>query len=131
MPYCVVANINGDPTSRMAFAWFTNADISTSKVQIVAKANASEADFTSPAFEIMATSQAVNNLNYAVSTNGILIPANLPPGTKRSYMSHKVLATGLTAGTEYSYRVGNDGYWSEIRAFKTAKTTTRSFHSFI
>jgi hypothetical protein len=127
MPYCVVANINGDPTSRMAFAWFTNADISTGKVQIVAKANASEADFTSPAFEITATSQAVNNLNYAVSTNGILIPANLPPGTKRSYMSHKVLATGLTAGTEYSYRVGNDGYWSEIRAFKTAKNDNSEF----
>lgn len=127
MPYCVVANINGDPTRQMGFAWFTNSDVTGGKVQIVAKENATVADFTNPAFEITASSQAAPNLNYAVSTSGILKAANLPPGTKRSYVSHKALATTLTANQTYSYRVGKEGYWSEIKTFKTAKNDKSEF----
>ena len=81
MPYCVVTNINGDPSTRMAFTWFTNSGISSGKVQIVAKSNAVESDFTN-ATEIEAAHQAANNLNYAVSTSGILKAAALPANTK-------------------------------------------------
>lgn len=126
MPYCVVANINGDPTSRMAFAWFTNSTATAGKVQIVAKANATEADFASP-IEIDATLQAADKLNYAVSTSGILKAAALPTGTKFDYTSHKALATGLTPNTVYSYRVGNDGHWSDIKSFRTAGSKDEEF----
>ena len=125
-PYCVVANINGDPSTRMAFAWFTNSSITTGKVQLVAKANATEADFDTP-IEITATAQAANKLNYAVSTSGILKAAALATGTKFDYTSHKALATDLTPNTVYSYRVGYDSYWSDIKTFRTANPESDEF----
>lgn len=126
MPYCVVTNINGDPSTRMAFTWFTNSGISSGKVQIVAKSNAVESDFTN-ATEIEAAHQAANNLNYAVSTSGILKAAALPANTKFNYTSHKAIATGLTPNTTYSYRVGYDGNWSNIKSFITANTNKEEF----
>lgn len=126
MPYCVVANINGNPTTQMAFAWFTNSTTVPGKVQLVAKADATESDFTSP-IELTATLQAADKLNYAVSTSGILKAAALPTGTKFNYTSHKVLATDLTPNTVYSYRVGTDGYWSDIRSFRTASANKDEF----
>ena len=41
-PYDVVVNINGDPKTQMAFAWFTNETMKEGKVQLVAKANATD-----------------------------------------------------------------------------------------
>lgn len=125
-PYCVVANINGDPSTRMAFAWFTNSSVTKGKVQLVAKENASESDFDSP-IEIEATAQAANNLNYAVSTSGVLKAAALPTGTKFNYTSHKALATNLAPNTIYSYRVGYDRYWSDIKSFRTANPNSDEF----
>lgn len=127
MPYTVVATINGDPKTRMGFAWFTNQDITNGKIQLVAKANAVEADFASPAFEINSTQRSVNNINYAVYDNNVLSAANLPTNYKRSYRSHKALATGLTPNTTYSYRVGFDNAWSEIRTFTTAVDSKDEF----
>ena len=36
-PYNMVATINGDPKTQMAFAWFTNDSITSGEVQIIAK----------------------------------------------------------------------------------------------
>lgn len=127
MPYTVVATINGNPSTQMGFAWFTNSDVMSGKIQLVSKANAIESDFTSPNFEINSTQRAVNGLNYAVFNNKVLAAANLPNGTKRNYRSHKVVATGLSPNTTYSYRVGFEGSWSEIMSFTTAKNSKDEF----
>ncbi len=39
--------------------------------------------------------------------------------SQSSYVSDKATATGLTANTEYVYRVGNDDGWSDVYGFKT------------
>ena len=39
-PYNMIANINGNPRTRMAFAWFTNEGVTDGVVQIIAKENA-------------------------------------------------------------------------------------------
>ena len=39
-PYCMVANINGDPKTRMAFNWFTNDSVFEGEVQIIPVENA-------------------------------------------------------------------------------------------
>ena len=44
-PYCMVATINGDPKTSMGFCWFTNDSIFEGEVQLIAKADATEADF--------------------------------------------------------------------------------------
>ena len=123
MPYTVVATINGDPTSRMGFAWFTNAGIMSGKVQLVALADATEEDFNNETLDFEAEQTELNDLNYSVYGNKLPIPAN----SKRSYVSHKALATGLAPNTTYSYRVGSDGAWSDIQSFKTANNNKDPF----
>ena len=61
--------LNGDPTTRMAFAWFTNSSVKTGKVQIVLKADASVEDFSKPDITIDAVSADVKDLNYVTSKN--------------------------------------------------------------
>lgn len=118
-PYSINMTVNGDPSTRMAFAWFTNPEVKNGKVQLVAKAGATAEDFAQPAFQFDAVSEDVKDLNYVIDKNYV---ANVPSGTKMSYTSHKVLATGLTPATTYSFRVGNENGWSEIGSFTTAST---------
>lgn len=118
-PYSINMTINGDPASRMGFAWFTNPTVKAGKVQVVAKADATEADFATPSMTIDATSAEVKDLNYVIAKNNV---PGIEANTKRSYTSHKALASGLAPGTAYSYRVGTEGGWSQIGRFTTART---------
>ena len=129
-PYDVVVNINGDPRTNMAFAWFTNETMTEEGVvQLVAKANATEADFAN-AIEVEAATEKVADLPYLVDASGIYWKAKLPKDQTHTYVSHKAVATGLTPNTTYTYRVGVDGYWSEMGTFITAPQKTNEF-SFI
>ena len=128
-PYDVVVNINGDPKTQMAFAWFTNDTMKDGKVQLVAKANATEADFAN-ATTIDAATETTKPLPYAVDDSGILWKAKMDKDQAHTYTTHKAIATGLTPNTTYTYRVGVDGYWSEMGTFITAPETAENF-SFI
>ena len=128
-PYDVVVNINGDPKTQMAFAWFTNETMKEGKVQLVAKANATEADFAN-ATTIDAATETTKPLPYAVDDSGILWKAKMDKDQAHTYTTHKAIATGLTPNTTYTYRVGVDGYWSEMGTFITAPETAEDF-SFI
>lgn len=128
-PYDVVVNINGDPKTQMAFAWFTNETMKDGKVQLVAKANATEADFAN-ATTIDAATETTKPLPYAVDDSGILWKAKMDKDQTHTYTTHKAIATGLTPNTTYTYRVGVDGYWSEMGTFITAPETAENF-SFI
>ena len=128
-PYDVVVNINGDPRTNMAFAWFTNETMTQGKVQLVAKANATEADFAD-AITVEAATENTGALPYIVDDSGIEWRAKLPKDISHTYISHKAIATSLTPNTTYTYRVGVDGYWSELGTFITAPEKTNEF-SFI
>jgi len=131
-PYNMVANINGDPATRMAFCWFTNQGISQGSVQIVPMANATAADFTAAngLITIAGTPTTTPALHYAVSTSGIAKAAGLPNNQKYTYVSHKALADNLTPGTAYSWRVGYEGHWSDVAHFRT-KDAQQGEYSFI
>ena len=124
-PYDVVANINGDPTSRMAFAWFTNENMKDGVVQLVAKADATEADFAN-AITVNATVETTDEWPYLVDDSGIWWRAKLEKDITHKYASHKAIAEGLTPNTTYTYRVGVDGFWSEMGTFMTAPAATDS-----
>jgi hypothetical protein len=130
MPYSIVMTINGDPTSRLGFAWFTNAGINSGKVEIIKGIAAGDSAFNSALLSIDAFCAEVPELNYCNKSNKLLALADIPDNTKKSYTQHKALATGLTPNTTYSYRVGKDGAWSETGTFTTAKLGKDSF-SFI
>jgi hypothetical protein len=130
MPYSIAATFNGDPATRMGFAWFTNSGITGGKIEIVEDTATSHNDFSKPDFSINAVTTPVNNLNYCVSANDLLNQAGFATNSKRSYVSNKALASNLKPNTTYSYRVGKSGAWSEIGMFKTAHGTKDKF-SFI
>ena len=131
-PYCMVANINGDPRSRMAFCWFTNEGVTRGEVQLLPKADATADDFEAGAGVITVPAGATTTLplHYAISTSGILKAAHLDRHTSFRYVSHKAVAENLKPGTAYSWRVGYDGHWSPVASFRTADRKQKDF-SFI
>ena len=120
-PYDMVATINGDPHTRMGFCWFTNDGIMDGEVQLLPKANATAEDFATikGVITIPAKATTTKALRYAVSRSGISEATKLPANTKFTYVSHKALAENLSAGTDYSWRVGYKDHWSDIAQFRT------------
>jgi len=119
-PYNMVATINGDPKTRMGFAWFTNDSIYDGEVQIVAIENATEEDFAGDnVITLPATTKRTKQLRYTGICSYIVRMTGLPVTTKYRYISHKALAENLTPGTAYSWRVGMPGHWSDIAHFRT------------
>lgn len=128
MPFSINMTVNGDPSSRMGFTWFTNTGVKDGEVQIVAKHGANASDFSSPDFTFPAVSAEVKGLNYSIEKNML---DGVEPNKKIDYISHKVVAEGLSPATTYSYRVGKDGAWSEIGSFTTASGKNNENYSFI
>lgn len=118
-PYCMIANINGDPKTRMGFAWFTNDGVTDGEVQIVAKADATEADFASGVITVPASATQTKGLRYSGKARYIVNVSDINAGVRYKYISHKAIATDLTPGTAYSWRCGYEGHWSEIAQFRT------------
>ena len=128
-PYSVIMTLNGDPTSRMGFAWYTNQGVAKGKVQLVAGNTATVAGFTASALSFDANSTNFTT-NYCVAANGLLALAGFADNSTRSYSNHKAIVTGLRANTTYLFRVGTAGAWSETGSFITAKAGKDAF-SFI
>ena len=131
-PYCMVATINGDPHTRMGFCWFTNEGVMDGQVQIVAKEDATAADFESgdvKTYDAQAT-QTKKSIRYTGICSYIFAHTNLPKNLKYKYVSHKATATDLQPGTVYSWRVGFEGHWSDIAQFRTEDANQGEF-SFI
>jgi len=127
-PYCLIANIHGDPKTRMAFNWFTNDSITEGKVQLVAKAGATAADFDGEdVITLQARDSLTKALRYAVNTSGLIKAIGFDAKTAFTYRIHRVIAEGLTPGTTYCYRVGYAGHWSDIATFQTAEEEQGEF----
>ena len=129
MPYNVVTNINGDPTTRMAFCWFTNERMTDGVVELmpISGDQLPTADAFRPTLSVSATPTITKPLNYATSLSGILKAAKMSATQKYTYVSHKAIAENLSPNTTYAYRVGVEGYWSEIGKFTTASDNQSPF----
>ena len=123
-PYDVVVNINGDPTSRMAFAWYTNDRMTEGQLQLTPIADitnlATVFDTASEVITVTPTPTPTKKSRYAIGASGIPAATGVPQSTKYKYTSHKAIAENLIPNTTYAYRVGTDGYWSEVAYFTTA-----------
>ena len=130
-PYCMIANINGDPKTRMGFAWFTNDGVTDGEVQIVAVEDAKEADFESGnVITVPAGATQTKSLRYSGKATYIVNLSGLNASVRYKYTSHKAVATDLTPGTAYSWRCGYEGHWSPIGHFRTEDAAQGEF-SFI
>ena len=130
-PYNMIANINGNPRTRMAFAWFTNEGVTDGVVQIIAKENAVAADFEGDnVMTLQAETKTTKPLNYAVSTSGIIKATGMSTKQTFTYVSHKAIAENLKPGTAYCWRVGYEGHWSKIAHFRT-QNSAQGEYSFL
>ena len=130
MPFSITVNINGDPTSRMAFNWLTDSAYLSGNIQIVKGVAKNDKKFRKPFRTAVAASVAVDSLPYSVSGNKLEELAGIAGGTKKSYSSHKAVISGLKPGRVYSYRVGSGDNWSATGTFRTASKNPKEF-SFI
>lgn len=123
-PYDVVVNINGDPTTRMAFCWYTNDRMTEGQVQLTPLSDLSQLqgafDAANDVITVTATPTTTKKSRYAIGLSGIPEASGVSMSTKYKYTSHKAIAEGLTPNTTYAYRVGTEGYWSEVAYFMTA-----------
>jgi len=130
-PYNMIATINGDPRTRMGFCWFTNDGITDGEVQIIANGDATAADFEAGGvITVPANATQTKSLRYSGKARYIVNASGIDPGVRYKYISHKATATGLTPGTEYSWRCGYAGHWSPIAHFRTEDENQGEF-SFI
>ena len=130
-PYCMIANINGDPKTRMGFAWFTNDGVTDGEVQIIAVEDAKEADFESGnVITVPAGATQTKTLRYSGKATYIVNKSGIKASVRYKYISHKAVATDLTPGTAYSWRCGYEGHWSPIGHFRTEDAAQGEF-SFI
>jgi len=116
-PFDLIVTVNGNPETQMGVAWFTYPGAKTSQLQLLVGVGKNAADFQGVGLLVFsATKKTIKDANYT-STK-----------VKKSFESHKALATGLTADTAYSYRAGNttDG-WSDICTFTTASSDPKTF----
>ncbi len=97
----VVVSMKGDTKTEKGFTWYTSQASANSDLQIIEKTDLEEPDF-SKALTFTGT--------YSRSTNA------------PEYVVHKADATGLEAGMEYQFRVGDASLnlWSDTGSFKTA-----------
>ena len=131
-PYCMVATINGDPKTRMAFCWFTNEGVTDGAVQIIANPDATEADFEAGngVITVEATPTLTKALRYSGKARYIVNASGIIASVRYKYISHKALAENLTPGTQYSWRAGFEGHWTPIGHFIT-EDAAQGEYSFI
>ena len=121
MPYNMVATINGDPKTRMGFAWFTNEGIEDGVVQLLPMENATAEDFETvdALITVPATTLTTKVIRYTGKCTYAVNATGIKGSVRYRYVSHKALAENLTPGTAYSWRVGYAGHWSDIAQFRT------------
>jgi len=132
-PYNVNTTIHADPSMQMGVSWYTNTNVTGGVVQIM-EGKTNRFSIFSRVRKIPAICVSVDTINYVSlgtpernSNEGLITATGFVAGEKRSYTSNKALITGLKPNTEYSYRVGKKGAWSEIGAFTTAGTGKEAF----
>ncbi|WP_230986706.1 metallophosphoesterase [Cohnella fermenti] len=120
-PIAIAMSLYGSAKTARSFAWYTNyanpqnapENVMDSIVEVVPAGEG----FDSPAklrFTGDPKDTQALSLKVTSSTNG-------------SFISHKAVADGLTPGTDYEYRVGSDGLWSETGSFTTEAEEENSF----
>ncbi|WMT40921.1 metallophosphoesterase [Paenibacillus sp. D2_2] len=120
-PTAIALTFNGDVQTSQGFAWYTIPTVTGTKVEVIEASRAAGSNWPS---EGVMTFEG-NSMPIDVYQSS----SDKSAGKKTSYTDHKVTATGLKPGTEYSYRVGDGeaGRWSDIGTFKTADQNPESF----
>jgi hypothetical protein len=135
-PHTIFVTFNGDAKTQRSFTWYTDADSLASQVQIGTKSDFSDAATVTGTASAPVTGGDRTNIATAAQVTAAGGDATALATLYHSYnynitqYVHKALATGLTAGTKYYYRVGAASAWSDTGTFTTQAANATEF-SFI
>nr|WP_275984155.1 PA14 domain-containing protein [Paenibacillus hamazuiensis] len=112
-PMAIAMSFYGSPKTNRSFAWYTSYENpqnapANAKDSIVEVVEADKEFGTSAVKRFVGKPEETKVLNLKITNE-----------TTGSFISHKVLASGLTPGTAYKFRVGSDGNWSGVGSFTT------------
>lgn len=127
IPSTVAVTFGTDPATTKNFNWFTTPSVTGSDIQIIPYKNgATAADFASGS---TVSFNANNSCDPIMMTYPNMDIGVLAVGESMSMNRHIVKVTGLTAGTKYTYRVGDaaKGIWSEPASMETANGNKTPF----
>lgn len=105
-PTQVTSVVTEDPSSQKAFTWFSNPDIADKTAIVQVATTAEYKENGEAAFENVTGSTVLHGFSSA------------------SAYINKVVLTGLKANVEYTYRVGDGNYWSDVNTFTLKKSGT-------
>ena len=105
-PDRIVLSWSGEPATTQSVNWRTSTDIQTS-------------------FAELAQTRATPKFHADKQT--FAAKCELVESTTMNYHSHSMTFTGLIPNTMYSYRVGQEGNWSEWFTFTTGSQTEQPF----
>lgn len=112
-PEAIALTFNGNPQTRMGFAWYAPETVTGTRLEVVEAEKVTGGSF--PAEGIL-TFEGTSSLSSVYASR-----ADKSAGNASVISSHKVLAENLQPGTAYAYRAGDgqDGNWSDIGTFTT------------
>ncbi|WP_438433762.1 fibronectin type III domain-containing protein [Gorillibacterium sp. sgz500922] len=113
-PRDLAMTVTGDPATSMGFAWYTAPGVTGTKLQVAEASRLAGGAWP-----------ARGAVTYAGSSAPVSVYASAADKraeVRTAYRDHKAVASGLTPGTVYRYRVGDgsDGGWSAVGSFTTA-----------
>ncbi|MDP4097011.1 PA14 domain-containing protein [Paenibacillus sp. P96] len=112
-PISIAMSFYGSPKTNRSFAWYTKYD----KPENAPKNAKDSIVEVIPAGGDFDTSDVMRFAGEPEDTK--VLDLKITNSTRGSFISHKVLVTGLTPGTAYKYRVGSDDNWSDVGSFTT------------
>ncbi|EGL15644.1 metallophosphoesterase [Paenibacillus sp. HGH0039] len=120
-PTALALTFNGDAKTSQGFAWYTDPAVTGTKLQVVESSLVTGGVWPSSGVISFEGSSAPIQVYQSSSDKSA--------GKKTAYADHKVTATGLKPGTEYTYRAGDgqEGNWSETGTFKTEEQSGGAF----
>ena len=109
-PIAIAMSLHGSAKTNRGFAWYTNytnpagapANVMDSIVEVVKAGESFDAEDV-----------------HRFTGESKILPAKLDNSRNATFISHKALVEGLTPGTDYQYRLGSAGNWSETGYFTT------------
>ena len=122
-PLLINMTFNGDPKTSIAFDWYTSKYVAGTMVQV-----ALYSKIRNDVFPEAADIRTFTGRSEVIST--FMTTDARGPGYKSKFASHKAMASDLTPGTKYAYRVGSGDphEWSEIGSFSTDTAENMDYH---
>ncbi|NBD25666.1 discoidin domain-containing protein [Paenibacillus glycinis] len=122
-PIAIAMSIYGSAKTNRSYAWYTRYDRPEN-----APANAKDSIVEIvPAGEDFKSAN-VKRFEGKPEDTRVLNNLQITSGTTGSFISHKVVAEGLTPGTAYKYRVGADNNWSQTGTFTTEGNDEKNYN---